>query len=296
MFRILILAMTALVLSGCVSTTGKGTKIAKGELSNEQVLKSSGNTGELIRLYKNELKKKDEDSLRLKLVNAYIANQDYESALFYLKPLISQEPVPAPAAFAAGKANFNLGDWAVARHYLELANRQEPDNASVMNLMGVVLSYQGDLNQARDWFVQARNAMADDLEIKNNLALLDIFEGNFADAKLKLESLSRGGEISPRVRANLAIVYAKLGEAEHFAQLMPEMSREDRIILFEQLRRLDVVSFARNSATSAQTGSAPAMTDAQETITPLTRLRRMEPVLITAPSADTVGAGSTEAQ
>jgi tight adherence protein D len=252
------IALSLFLLSGCVSDVSTSSSSEKMRVSNESVLQASGDIRDLIRLYKHELKRKEDGAMRLKLVQAYLDMQDYHSALFYLEPLFKRVRVPRQAYVLAGKAYLDLADWHQAESVLRLAYARARDNAEVLNLLGVVASCQGDFQMARTWFVRARHAMGDDVKINNNLALLDILAGHYRAAEATLTLLVRQDKHNKRLRANLAIVYAKLGKQKAFEQLLGDWPSSQRLRLFSRLRQLDMRNLSVLTTKQQKTGQKTA--------------------------------------
>lgn len=240
---LLLVIVSSVVLSGCVAPQTSSTKdgLAK-KYSNEQLLVSSGNHEELIKLYKQQLLQQDSAETRAKLVRSYIEIKDFESALFYIQPLMESESVSADAYFLYGKAQFGLSDYPQAESALNKSVQLDANHGEALNLLGVLAAYNGEYNLARQRFVQARQKMVDDVKIKNNLAMVDLIDGHYQAAVEKLTPLLSQANPSEKVKSNLAFAYAKLGMFDQFEQLVANsrMTKADAKAVFEQLAQIEL--------------------------------------------------------
>lgn len=223
-------------LTGCVAQND----LSQRTLTNEQVVRSSGNASEIIRLYKQQLQKEEDDQVRQKLIASYLQINDYESAQFYLTPLLSKHPHDGEINKLAGQAALGLGKFEQAHSYLTQAYNVMPEDAQLLNLVGILYSVQGQFPEARRWFERSRNAMADDATVKNNLSILDLLDNDYESARDRLESLRAKERLQEKAKVTLSIAYAKLGLFKPFRQLVPNMTTEESAILFQQLKTLDM--------------------------------------------------------
>lgn len=236
------LLLVSMLITGCVA--GNSTS-EKPKYTNKQLVESSGNSQELIKLYKKELLDKDTADTRVKLVSSYIDTKDYESAIFYLQPLIGSDKPNAEAYFLYGKAKFGLNEQSQAQLALQKAIQLNPNHGEALNLYGVIAAYNGDYVQARNYFVQARQRMIDDVTVKNNLAMVDLIEGKYEAAVDKLTPLLAQGTSSPKVRSNLAFAYAKLGQFSQFSQLLADAKYTSADIkqIYRELSNVELIAF-----------------------------------------------------
>ncbi len=241
----LITIMMILLLNGCSSTGNDMSTNSRHKYSNEQLLISSGNHQELIKLYKQQFLDKDSDETRMKLVRSYIETKDFESAIFYIQPLIDSEAVSADAYFLYGKAKFGLNEYDQASMALNKAIVIDPNHGEALNLLGVLAAYQNNYVLARQRFVQAREKMIDDVKIKNNLAMVDLIDGHYQAAVEKLIPLLSLPEPSVKVKSNLAFAYAKLGMFDQFERLLSDsnLTQSDTKNIFQQLIKIELKEF-----------------------------------------------------
>ncbi|OOE37682.1 tetratricopeptide repeat protein [Salinivibrio kushneri] len=243
-FLRLLVPSLALIITGCVGSAPPQEKT----LTNEQVLESSGNDIEIIDFYKNQLKEKESEEVRIKLVKRYLEIKDYDSARFYLIPLLQQfdakDPTASNVLLLAGKISLGLEQWAEARKHLNKVQQLAPSNSESANLLGILSAREGNFTVAREWFNHARSNMADDRTIKNNLALLDVFEERYTEALRRLQPVPDLRQLSDRTRVTLSLVYAKTDQYSAFEVLTDNMGKSERVSLYQQLQALPVADFS----------------------------------------------------
>ena len=211
-------------LTGCATTSSsQKEQVSQSTFeSKEEMLSQTGNLAQLVQLYKNRLQESDSQEIRIKLIEAYLAEKDYESAAFYLDRLREKQQ----ASDQPGQPDDTLQakiDLLQARVLLE---QSKPEKASELvlraiekkgnypeaeNLMGLIQADLGDLVKAREYFNLARQHYYDDAVVKNNLAVLDLIEEEYQAAADKLQPLYQKGLADEKITANLVFAYAKLG-------------------------------------------------------------------------------------
>ena len=225
---ILCLLASSLVLNGCGTTTTLSQKELASQSafkSKEMMLLQAGNKTQLIQLYKNSLKAQDSADIRIKLVEAYIAEEDFESAAFHLQAFqdggkgkfgksnsagLTQE-TESTIVFLQAKVLLAQGKVKDAFALTKQALGLKTIYPEAENLMGLIQAEMGNFKEARYYFYEARRHYYDDSIVKNNLAVLDLIEENYQGAVDKLQPLYRKGQADEKIAANLAVAYAKLG-------------------------------------------------------------------------------------
>ncbi|MFT2099115.1 tetratricopeptide repeat protein [Marinomonas sp. 2405UD66-6] len=247
MSKLVALLFLILTITGCTThysapTVSSGK--ADEKVMSEKILIKSLNYARLIELYKEQLKEKENSETRLKLANVYIDSYDNESALFTLAPLINQKKINPEVFYAQAVAQYNMGDIVSAHDSLLIVLEREPDNAKALNMLGIIYAYQGELENARKTFNKARELMYSDATIKNNLALLDLIEGEYQSAAATLLPvyLNNRGKVDESVRANLAIIMAKLGSFDYINTLYADKySSEELLAIYNDLKASELV-------------------------------------------------------
>lgn len=212
--RWLFILPVVLLLCGCVtSTTQTQQELADNASfkSREELLLSTNNTGKLIEFYKESLRKQESSDIRIKLVSAYVDAKDYDSAAFHVEQIIPDSAQQTKVLFLRAKIDFSKGKVESAYRHAVKALQLEPRMAEAENLLGLIWAGKGDYQKSRYYFLQARKHFYDDITIKNNLAVLDLIEGNYQEAVGRLYSIYEKGNEDAEVLSNLVLGYAKLG-------------------------------------------------------------------------------------
>ncbi len=219
-----------LALTGCATTTSSSQK-ERAEKSSfeskETLLIQAKNREQLIQLYKNRLKEKDDQDVRVSLIEAYLAQKDYDSADFHLsqfppadqqtdhtqKPesIKSAVDMQAKIHFLRAKVLLAQGKLSEAAEQANQALVTKSNYPEAENLMGLIQAEGGHFVEARAFFNQARSHYYDDVIVKNNLAVLDLIEGDYQAVVEKLQPLYMKGQADEKVASNLVVAYTKLG-------------------------------------------------------------------------------------
>nr|WP_086940289.1 hypothetical protein [Thaumasiovibrio occultus] len=210
--------VAVLALSGCAQQASLPPEIE--EARTEAIVASTNDPAGAVAFYKQRLASEDSADNRYKLVESYLAMQDADSALFYLQPLVEKEQLSAQGFFLYGKALALHGQYLDARFAVTEALIRNPDFAQAHNFLGVLDAGEGRFLDARDSFNRARALLLDDITVKNNLAVLDIYQQDYQAAYNRLKPLWIQGNEDEQVRANLLVATAKLGYVEEFVLLL----------------------------------------------------------------------------
>ena len=248
------------IMTGCAVRPSSG--FSNSSALNETFLEQAQNYPRLIELYKEQLKDKESSEVRTKLAQIYIDTQDNESALFTLVPVTTQPGASHEAFYLQGVAQYNLGQMQQALNSLKIAINKAPKDAKSINMQGVVQAELGMLEDARRSFNQSRELMYDDITIKNNLALLDMMEGDYQAAATRLMPiyLNSTGKSDPNVKANLAIIVSKLGSFETLRSLYgKEYSDTELFDIFQNLRASQPTQKAMSEAKPIEVKKAKLM-------------------------------------
>lgn len=240
--KLLTLLIATTLLAGCASP---GSNYSETSNNNERFLELSENSVRLIELYKERLRNEENVAARLKLAKAYLDTGDSESCLFTLSPLVREGKGGSETFYLQGVAQYNIGRLRQAETSLQIAINQDPKSAKAINMLGVAYAELGNLDGARQQFNQAREMMYDDLVIKNNLALVDMLEGNYQDAVVLLMPvyLTNPDQADPQLKANLAILLSKLGSFETLRQIYSERYSDAQLFdIFNDLKGSEPVS------------------------------------------------------
>ena len=204
-------------LSGCSLLTVKdetssgthNTLVSEERTFDEELLIKSKNYKKLIDLYKSRLSEEDDFETRIKLANVYLEKKDPESAIFVLSN-VDKNVSSYKLSYIRASAYYDLQKYALAQNSVKKALELEPNNPEALNLSGILYAEIGDLESARDMFNNARMNMFDDVKIKINLSMIDLFEENYKQVIDRLMPLYTSGfSDSEEAKPIFAIALAK---------------------------------------------------------------------------------------
>ena len=170
------------------------------------------NNHKMIELYKAELKTEENDIIRTKLANAYLSIHDYESSLFTLEPLLLQDDVSIEILEIKAKALYKSENFDSALLTCNEIIERSNVNPDIENLMGLIYADSHHYAQARYYFNRARAHFYDDIIIQNNLAVLDLLEGEPQAAITRLMPLYIQDSSDIKIKANLIIALSQIND------------------------------------------------------------------------------------
>ncbi|MBM7038388.1 tetratricopeptide repeat protein [Vibrio ulleungensis] len=216
-----LLSITAVLsLMGCTSSLEQPDTTKQLTYDRqEQVYVNTNDYAKLVTLYKERLAESDELETRLKLVKVYIDMNDIESAEFNLNLIGTSNSLQSQIDYLFALVNYEKQYMGAAAIYAKKSVEGSNGFEAAENLLGLIYATLGDYEQARHYFYLARQHLADDVKIKNNLAMVDMLEGNYHQAAYRLEPLITNGVQDEQVIANLALAYAKIGNFNSFSAL-----------------------------------------------------------------------------
>ena len=142
--------------------------------------------------------------VKLEYGKTLIANDRSFEAVRPLQQAIAQ--MDSWHAYSAyGVALDQIGEHGEARRQYQTALQRSPDNASVMNNLGLSLALSGNLSEAELTLRKAAIAKDGTARIRQNLALVLAFAGKASEA----ERLARS-DLPPRIADNNAAYYSSL--------------------------------------------------------------------------------------
>ena len=235
--RKVILFLSALILQGCV--TSGGAEFNANAPTNEALLIEAGNHSALTEYYKEQLGMTlpliQQDELRLKLSQNYMRMADPDSALFYIEPTIAGNRGNADTYLLQSRALLAIGKTGDALGSIDRAMQLSPENPHIHNQTGLVYIRQGQYIQARRAFNKARQYWLDDVTVKNNLALLDILEGQYETAVTRLMPLYTSGQADDKVIANLIVALVRARRYNEFKSVYSGARTEEEYVTVYQL-------------------------------------------------------------
>ncbi|EBU6211440.1 TPA: tetratricopeptide repeat protein [Salmonella enterica subsp. enterica serovar 40:-:1,5] len=181
------------------------------DVPNEKLLQKVNNQNELIKVYRDKLSQDDNGETRYKLANSYHIINDYKSSSYYLAPLLLNNTADK-VFLLEGKNQFELGNYDKALKMAEEALKKNEKLAEAYNLKGITLAMKGELVAAEESFNIARKKFANEEDVVNNLAMLQILQENYDAAIDLLMPLYLRGIDNRKVSHNLAYALVKSGQ------------------------------------------------------------------------------------
>lgn len=222
MYRYLTFILILLV-SGCAANNNDS-------ISNSlDFYEQTQNNHKMIELYKAELKAKENDMVRTKLANAYLSIDDYESSLFTLAPLLKQGEVSIDILEIKAKALYKSENFDNALRTCEEIIEKVDVNPEIENLMGLIYAENNNYEQARNYFNRARAHFHDDIIIQNNLAVLDLLEGNPQASITRLMPLYTKDPSDIKIKANLIIAFSQINDVNAVRSILTSSYSQDEI-------------------------------------------------------------------
>lgn len=207
------------LLSGCLSKQSLNTK----EFAyRESILLKANNQIGLINLYRESLKNKEDESVRLKLANAYYLSGDSQSSLYYLQPIAHKPNVAIYLLQIKNLINNGDNDHATTLLYRLLA--LAPNNPEVHNLKGIILASSGDTQGAHNAIIQSRQLFIQDDIARNNLAVIAMLDSRYQEAVKILLPDYLSGKNNRLMLHNLVFSLIKIGDT-HYAKNIIEAER-----------------------------------------------------------------------
>lgn len=208
--------ITVLIVGGCTSTnSANNTEYIRYD-SQESVYRDTKEYGKLVDLYKERLVAEESSSTRIKLAKTYIEMGDIESAEFTLNTMPITGNFGGEVDYLFALINYDKEYYGSSLIYAKTAVEKNSKFEEAQNLIGLIYATLGDYRNARHYFHLARQNYANDVKIKNNLAMVDILEGDYKNAAYRLEPLVTNGSTDSQVLANLSLVYAKMDNWQSF--------------------------------------------------------------------------------
>ncbi|WP_101775979.1 tetratricopeptide repeat protein [Pasteurella oralis] len=211
-------AICILVLSviGCSTNVHQKTMSSEAIAAKETLYESTQNYSALTSLYRDILKNKEDPVIRYKLAKTYYQRGDSKSSLLYLVPLLSDtSKLGVQAKTLQVKNLIQLSQFSEAISVATDLLNQHPNDGEVYNLRGIAYAQNGNLSQARTDINKAREFFINDSVAINNLAMLNIINGDFSNAVSLLLPQYLNGIREPRLIHNLVFALVKNGNFDY---------------------------------------------------------------------------------
>lgn len=201
--------MLSLLLSAC-ATTGQDEQQTVDQLT------ISKNYAGLVEVYKAKVVANDQDwDAQQKLAEAYLKNGDVESADFYIQRVINLSSEPNGSAyFLKGKIKAKNFDFEGALEYYAQALALGSNDAELYMQRGIALAQTKSYETALNSFNLARLRGFNETAVKNNIAMVYIYQGDFQSAVDILLPVYEQDTANSKVSSNLKLSLMKLESIE----------------------------------------------------------------------------------
>ncbi|PML01548.1 hypothetical protein BCT86_04515 [Vibrio breoganii] len=205
-----LIILLSLILVGCSNTQ---------QITDEQTVQQftvSKNYAGLVDFYKQKVVDDRNDwQAQQDLADAYLKNGDLESADFYIQRVLDLSKKPtASAYFIKGQVLARNLDFTHSLVQYSKAIDMGLDSGDVYMQQGISFAQTKQYLKAVDSFNQARLRGYDDVVIKNNIAMVRIYEGDYQAAVDILLPLYEQDSSNELVNSNLKLSAMKLEESK----------------------------------------------------------------------------------
>ncbi len=224
MLKTTALLSTVALLSACSNGVNKNNynrNLGHAFMAKEKLYQQTQNYGGLVDLYRGALKKsmrlkfKTDPELLYRLSEAYYKKGDYLSALTYLNPLLEDKNYLERAMLLKVQSLVKQNKEKEAINTANVLLQKFPNNANAYNSRGIAYAQLGLNRQAEADFLSARAHFLNDVTAINNLAMLNILEGQYKNAVRLLLPQYLNGVRDTRLMHNLVFALVKSGDLKY---------------------------------------------------------------------------------
>lgn len=228
-------ALSPLFLSGCATLSPGGHDRAAAaepvaqDLRLARAARAAGDFASAVNLYNSALNvRPDDPEILVELGDTLLQIGAVEEA----REAYGRVGPDAAARFGAelglGRAELARHDPEAALGYFAKADELEPGDRRVLLGRGVALDLLKRHPEAQAAYEAVLEADPHDVAARNNLALSLAFARDYEAAEKILTPLARSPKATPRIRQNLALIYALGGDRERaLAQSRVDLSAAD---------------------------------------------------------------------
>ncbi|MBT0880352.1 MULTISPECIES: hypothetical protein [unclassified Campylobacter] len=209
MKKLTVLFLSIFIFTGCQATLKSKQDILDDTLTKEKIYTAIKNYDDLIKINKEKLQKKDTPETRIALALNYYDINDFDSSLYYLKPLL-QDGKNYKAFLLKAKIEDYKENYNEALNDAIKSINLNPKNPEAYNVIGIVKAKQNKYEDAKIAFLKAKSLFLADEIVNNNLGLLEISEGNYAIGVDYLLPLYNRNYKNLKIINNLVFALAKL--------------------------------------------------------------------------------------
>src|SRR5260221_5423228 len=174
--------------------------------------------------------------------NALLQMGNFNEAIVAYNSALAREQHDPEALRGLARAYLTSGQPALAGEPLAIAFQDNPDDAKLLQLIGVADDFVGRHDEAQTRYRRGLELTPGDPALSLNLALSLALSGNYREAIGVLRPIATVATATPRERQTLALIYGLQGnrrEAEHLARVdMDAVSAQRNLAYYESLRQL----------------------------------------------------------
>lgn len=144
----------------------------------------------------------------------------YEASQYYIEA-VNLNPAFSDAWFHLSECCYHLGEFDLAKQYLENAEKYEKNNSKIQNLKGMILLALGDMEEARSIFNDILKKFPNDIDAHFGLAEIELYDGKFSGAENQYTEALKRQSSNRRALLSLALVCAetkRYKQAEKYLQ------------------------------------------------------------------------------
>ncbi|MCR5188726.1 MAG: tetratricopeptide repeat protein [Treponema sp.] len=144
----------------------------------------------------------------------------YEASQYYIE-VVNLNPAFSDAWFHLSECCYHLGEFDLAKQYLENAEKYERDNSKIQNLKGMILLALGEMEEARSIFNEILKKYPNDIDAHFGLAEIELYDGKFSGAENQYTEALKRQNSNRRALLSLALVCAetkRYKQAEKYLQ------------------------------------------------------------------------------
>lgn len=236
--RIGFILLTLSVLAGCQSAPEQ-QDLQLGDVTSMEKVK---NYDGLISYYKSQLEQGSEDpEVKENLAWAYFHKGDIESADFYVQHL-QKEGLENPNLYQLEGQVFDAKNDIGSAITAYLASIDAGNRTGQIHvLLGVSYTKVGKYDEAQQELNQARLRGYDDVVVKNNIAMIQMANGEYQQAIQTLAPVLKEDPANKTVKANLAIALMKTQQIDSAKKLLKgDFSAEEIQNIAAELTQLGI--------------------------------------------------------
>jgi len=174
--------------------------------------------------------------------NALLAMGEFNEAIVSYNSALARDQHDREALRGLARAFLMSDKPALAGEPLAVAYQDNPDDAKLLQLIGVADDFVGRHDEAQARYRRGLELTPGDPALSLNLALSLALSGNYPEAVLILRPIATAATASLRERQTLALIYGLQGnrrEAEHLARMdLDAVSVQRNLAYYDSLRLL----------------------------------------------------------